>query len=308
MTIYTPGKVDKESKDDCPEVVTTDSEPLTGFKDKDCEAVISKPVLRVTYFPRNQKRTFCVHFVLTVMVLIILACGAIGSVIFYRHLNRKVYSGVCGVRFSDPEYQQLMMVDEGDDILYPTDVATPKAPQQIIDRYERKKPQPGVVGKSSFYSMGFTEEGMEVSEVEQYEFLHMPYFDEVRETTVWHDFKTNYSAIIDAELGACYIMPLNRSAIAPPHNIIDLLAKLMSGYYMKSAEVIHQPYKVVKQLPDLTDFGSRIMNRCEGPGYESFLVERFVSGVFKRSAGKALAYSMMSNFVDNPKVYKIYIH
>ena len=32
-------------------------------------------------------------------------------------------------------------------------------------------------------------------------------------------------------------MPLNRTAIAPPSDVLDLLEKLMTGYYMKEATV-----------------------------------------------------------------------
>ena len=38
-------------------------------------------------------------------------------------------------------------------------------------------------------SMGFFEEEIEVSEVDLYERLTIPKFDEVEETVVWHDFE-----------------------------------------------------------------------------------------------------------------------
>lgn len=39
--------------------------------------------------------------------------------------------------------------------------------------------------------------------------------------------KQNYTAIIDHQLGHCFVMKLNRTAIAPPRDLIDLLDKLM---------------------------------------------------------------------------------
>ncbi|XP_005109291.1 uncharacterized protein LOC101864560 [Aplysia californica] len=297
MTIYTPGQADKESKNTAdPEVVT---EPLTSFKEDDYEADLAPKLVRVTYFPRN-RRTFYIHLLLTVMVMVILTCGAIGAVVFYRHLNKKVYTGMCGTRFYDPEYHEL----RGD--VVDAELLQDQAPQSP------HSPQPQAMYKAH-YVMDFMEEGIEVSRVEQYEEMHTPSFDEVRENTVWHDFVSNYTAIMDRRLERCYIMRLDRANIAPPSDILDLLEKLMSGYYMKSAVVVRDNYRLVKPaLEDLAPFGNRIRAKCGS--YESFWMEKFVGGVSKRSAEygapdeKTLVYAVLGNYIEHPQIFKIIVH
>jgi len=297
MTIYTPGKIDKDSNIDPPEVVTDASEPLTCEKKDDVEApvVLNPKLVRVTYFPRN-RRSFCVHLMLTTMVMIILACGAIGAVLFYRHLNRQVYSGRCGVRYSDPAYQELragMTEDFEDEIPEPVVAEVPQ----------------GLAIQRTSYKMGVFEEAIEVSRYDEYEQLSVPFFDEVRESIVFHDYRANYTAIIDRQLGRCFIMPLNRTAIAPPSDVLDLLEKLMTGYYMKEATVYRHRYRMVRpSLEDLSPFGSRIQEKCGN--FRSNRLEKFVSGVFKRSADAAdvtLAYGIVSNHATHQEIYKIFI-
>lgn len=284
--------IDKDPKNtiEPPEVVT---EPLTSFKDDDSEMAAPK-LVRVTYFPRG-RRTFCVHLMLTIMVMVILTCGAIGAVVFYRHLNKKeVYTGRCGTRYYDPEYHEL----RGDLNAMPRD----PLPHQ----------RPGLsMYKTSRFTLDFLEESIEVSRVDAFEQLHTPSFDEVRENTVWHDFQSNYTAIIDRSLRSCYIMNLDRKAIAPPSDVLDLLKKLLTGYYMKSAAVMRQNYHLMlPPVMDMSPYGSRIKDKCSG--YESYRLEKYVRGVFKRSAESkkddTLVYAVLTNKVDHPEMFKIVIH
>jgi len=203
MTIYTAG-TKKDAPE--PEVVT---EPLTAFKDKEEEAA---EVVRVTYFPRS-KRTVCLHLLLTLLLVIVLVCGAVGAVVFYRHISRRATSGWCGVRYYDDEFHR----------------DTEASPARMEH-----------AGFSAPENAGydFMDEDIEVMEEELVERLHTPRFDEVRETTVWHDWRTNFTALVDEADGVCYIMPLNRSAIAPPRSLLDLLEKLLSGYYFTNTRVI----------------------------------------------------------------------
>ena len=119
-------------------------------------------MIQVTYFPKN-RRTCCVHLLLTLMVLLILTCGGIGTYVFYKHFNKRTYSGVCGVRFFDSEYSSDMSGN------------SPYA--EAAKMNDEDLP--------SFY----LKEDIEVSPVDEWEYLHTPSFQEVRETTVWHDFR-----------------------------------------------------------------------------------------------------------------------
>lgn len=272
MTIYTSGKQEKDSKDIIdPEVVT---EPLTNSKKDDCE-VISPKLIQVTYFPRN-RRTCCVHLCLTLMVFLILTCAAIGAVIFYKHINKRTYSGVCGVKYFVDDMQGFAKVADAS-----------KMPKDEMPS-------------------AYVEENFEVSPAEDWEYLHTPAFEEVRETTVWHDFHNNYTAIVDHQLRRCNVMPLNRTTIAPPTDLLDLVGKLLNGYYYKAAKIIRQNLRLSIAIEDLRPFGSTIHEKCQH--YESFWVEKnFDSRVMKRSNEQTMVYAMFGNHPSSQEIYKLFI-
>ncbi|BFZ06039.1 hypothetical protein BsWGS_09078 [Bradybaena similaris] len=294
MTIYTSVQTEKKADKDAlvPEVVT---EPLTGCKDDaevDDVAVATK-VVRVNYF-QGSRRSFCIHVLLTVMVLVILACGAIGALVFYRHLNKKVYSGVCGNVYFDTIYH-----------------AKSDAMSESVHMAAEYR---------DTTQMDYFEEGIEVSEVDLFEQLYTPQFDEVQENYVWHDFSRNYTAIIDHHLRHCYVMKLNRTAIAPPKDLIDLVAKLMSGYYMPKARVIRENYHMIRPpLSNLEPLGKRIYTKCAR--YDTFWLEKIHGrvSVMKRSVDGQVdmrrhqnsiqthTYCMLSNFPDHQEIFKIFI-
>ncbi|CAL1546618.1 unnamed protein product [Lymnaea stagnalis] len=279
MTIYSPSQSEKKPEKGTPEpeVVT---EPLTSFKDEEEGAydVASKP-LQVNYFQRK-RRTFCIHLLLTIFILVILACGAIGAVVFYRHLNKKtieqVYSGVCGNLYFD-------------------------------ESYHNRLPEPMAFTNDE----DFFEEKIESSDVEMYEQLITPSFDEVQSHLVWHDFSRNYTAIVDQHNQVCFIMKLNRSMIAPPRDVIDLIEKLLSGYYMPKAKVIRENYRPVQPpMVDLSPLGSRITSKCSS--FKTFWLEKFVSGVVKRSLKEVVEdtfyYGWPTLHKDHPEVVKLIVH
>ncbi|KAK7091019.1 integral membrane protein 2B-like isoform X2 [Littorina saxatilis] len=250
MTIYKTQTGEKKSDKD-PEVLT---EPLTGVKDDDEESVGAAPKLvRVTYFPRR-RRTW-VNLCLILTALLVLGTGTIAAIFLYRHLSNKVVHGVCGVGYFDEFYHQQ-----------PSENA----------RFTEEIPQ------SEEAHMDFFEEEIEVSEVDLYERLTIPRFDEVEETVVWHDFDKNLTAIVDPTNRRCFIMSLNRTQIAPPRDLIDLIVKLKTRYYMPRASVVREQYRI--QLPpmsDLTVLGSIIMRECYW--FDTFYLAKYVSGVYKRS-------------------------
>lgn len=291
MTIYKtqPGekKADKE-----PEVLT---EPLTGFKDESEleEAVGAAPKLvRVTYFPRRH-RTW-VNLCLILTALLVLGTGIIAAIFLYRHLSSKVVRGRCGVTYYDGFFHQQQ--------------AEPQiAPDTPPVDYNDDLPT------GTMTELDFFEEDIEVSAVDLYERLTVPKFDEVEETVVWHDFDRNLTAIVDPLHRTCYIMPLNRSRISPPRDLIDLMVKLKTQYYMPKASVVREQYRVVlPAMTDLTVLGSIIMRECYH--HHTFRLERYVSGVFKRSVDvvthplqlvEHYGYSSIKQGQDNSVVFKV---
>lgn len=292
MTIYTSVQTEKKSEKDVlvPEVVT---EPLTGYKeDEEVDVIaVATKVVRVNYFQAS-RRSFCIHVLLTVMVLVILACGAIGVLVFYRHLHKKnSFSGVCGNVYFDTIYH---------------------AKSEAISESVRMAAE-----FRDTTQMDYFEEGIEVSEVDLFEQLYTPQFDEVQENYVWHDFSRNYTAIIDHHLRHCYVMKLNRTAIAPPKDLIDLVDKLMSGYYMPKARVIRENYRMIRPpLSNLEPLGKRIYTKCSR--YDTFWLEKFTGRVMKRSvsyqplpshdAPFIHTHCMLSNWPDHQEIFKVFIH
>ncbi|KAH9512771.1 Integral membrane protein 2B [Bulinus truncatus] len=265
MTIYTPSQVEKK-----PEKGSTDSEvvtePLTSFKDDDDTGVeVVAKSLRVNYF-QKKRRTFFIHLMLTIFVLVILACGAIGAVVFYRHLNKKVYNGVCG---------NLYYEERGEPLIEPEYSSYVEEKAKVYDTLEE---------------------------------LSVPKFDEVRPNIVLHDFYRNFTTIVDSESHSCYVMKLNRTLIAPPKDLIDLLQKLMTGYYQPKAKVIRENYKAVTPaVDDLSVFGPDIAAKCSM--YNTYKLEKFVSGVAKRSVKEitedSYTYALFSHSVDHPVIIKL---
>lgn len=256
MTIYkTPTGEKKPEKDQDVTKV-----PLC-LDEESCDDGSSAKNVRVTYFPHH-RRTW-VNLCLILTALLVLGTGTIAAIFLYKHLSNKVIYGRCGVSFYDEMYQSQH----------------PRADQMLGDK---QVPPQGAE---------YVEEEVEVSQVELYERFTIPRFDEVEETVVWHDFDQNLTAIVDPTHLTCYIMPLNRSRIAPPHDLIDLIMKLKTRYYMPKASVVREEYRVVlPPLDDLTGLGSFIMRDCYY--YYTFRLEKYVPGVYKRSTDQVASTTL----------------
>ncbi|XP_048250003.1 integral membrane protein 2C-like [Haliotis rufescens] len=255
MTIYKTLQSDKKDEKS-PEEAAVVMEPLTGER----EDVVTPKVVRVTYGP-HQTRTY-VNLCLIIAALIVLGAGIIGAIFLYRHLSHRVITARCGVTYYDEIYHQQADFLRGRD---------PVSIDLTREDYD--------VG----FKFDFFEENVEVSEADSYERLQVPKFDECDETDVWHDFQQNYTAIVDHVRASCYVMKLNRSLIAPPRDVIDLINKLgREGYYLPRADVVREKYTVVTPpMGDLKVLGPYIMRECFW--YNTFRLEKIVDGVVKRS-------------------------
>jgi integral membrane protein 2B len=120
-------------------------------------------------------------------------------------------------------------------------------------------------------------------EYETYEQIDVPDFRGGRRGRFIHDFSANKTGIIDLDGQRCFVMPLNRSQVLPPHSLFDLVVKMKAGYYEVDTEVVRETMRVVR--PPITDYrrvGYYIARECaELPTY---MLKRSTSPVFKRSA------------------------
>jgi len=117
---------------------------------------------------------------------------------------------------------------------------------------------------------------VEVDEEKEYERIDVPRFGPNRPATFIHDFRQNWTAIVDLMGGQCFLKPLDRRQISPPSSFIDLVRKMESGYYEQNTAVIRERYTV--RLPplsaiELEDIGSTMITQhCTH--ITTFLLER----------------------------------
>lgn len=129
-----------------------------------------------------------------------------------------------------------------------------------------------------------------------YEKIEVPDFRGGRQGRFIHDFNINKTGIIDIDGQSCFVMPLNRQHVLPPHNMYDLLRKMYHGDYDVDIEVVRQTMKVVvPPITDLSVVGTYIARECQGlPTYmlrkvNPTVVKRSArNGVFGQFAGKSI--------------------
>jgi hypothetical protein len=209
-----------------PEVVIDDKIPLTK---KDIEASGGDVLLvrrTVTYADIVRRRRALRCAMIVIAFIMILIISAASTMLILRHLRNRPFEFVCGtVAFHEMEM-------------------------------ENNKP---VVHKGTF------EERVELDNANGvYERLDVPPILDSRGSTVVHDFERNLTAIVDKDHGRCFVFPLNRAYVQPPENLLDLIQKFKSGYYLPDAEVVRETYKVITPAVDnIEQFGYYIWYDCQ---------------------------------------------
>jgi integral membrane protein 2C len=177
----------------------------------------------VTIHMRRRRGNFA-NICVLLTALIVLATGVIGGICLYKHMSeRDLYRGRCGVGYY--EYQD-------------------------VGHHQRHR--------------GVFEETVEVDRTYgKYEKIDVPEFEESKKATILHDFERNITAIVDVDIGRCFVLPLNRTLVKPPRDFWDLLYKLKTGYYLPDTEVVRETY-VVEEPPvrDLRPYGVYIWKEC----------------------------------------------
>lgn len=69
-------------------------------------------------------------------------------------------------------------------------------------------------------------------------------------------------------------MPLDRNAVLPPVSLMDMLKKMMDGYYNVNVNAVKQNMRVVTPpLKDLSDIGVHIMRECQN--MQTYALEKY---------------------------------
>lgn len=136
---------------------------------------------------------------------------------------------------------------------------------------------------------------LDLSDDESSAKINVPDFKDGRRGRFIHDFKQNQSGIIDSEGGRCFIMPLDRQTVLPPKSLYDLLTKMWDGYYNIDTDRVRKNMRVVTpQLTDLSTISPRIAKECMNMNV--YMLEQFVSGVFKRDISEVTDAGKFAEF------------
>lgn len=215
---------------------------------------------------RNRRSRTCLNLCLIFMALLVLAAGTVGGVYLYRHLAHKRTSLVCGVNGHDPD-------------LLPKE------------------------GEAQSYT--YFEEKIEVTD-EVFEKIEVPATNYWKYTVVLHDFVSNYTAIVDEVRGRCFVMHLNRTLVKYPRNMMDLLWKYHTRYYIPNVRILHEKYHVVTPpVSDPRQFGRFVISECYA--YDIYRLEPIAGhGIHKRAAAEPSQYAYCSDpeVMVNVQIYE----
>uniref|UniRef100_A0A023G7H1 Integral membrane protein 2 n=1 Tax=Amblyomma triste TaxID=251400 RepID=A0A023G7H1_AMBTT len=212
--------------------------------------------------------TLCVFFT----AFLVLATGIVGGVYLYRqftHYKVRRFRGWCGVPYvSDSKMPPVMSASE--------------FLRQSSRGGSGSSPEVGSSIMDPVRNNVFQEQFDLDLEFEQYEEIEVPDFSHGRRGRFIHDFAANKTGIVDVEGRRCFVMPLNRSLVLPPHSLFDLIVKMRAGYYDVDTEIVRERMRVVTPpILDFRDVGYYITRECSA--LPTYRLERMTMPVFKRS-------------------------
>ncbi|XP_074595445.1 integral membrane protein 2B-like [Brevipalpus obovatus] len=240
--------------------------------------------------PSQRAPTFCIFM----MAIFISATGIIGGVYLYRQVTQhrlRHFRQWCSVPYPRP----LLAVNGFSDS---SRTLRPAALERKLDEKKDK------VSKQIFEKF-FDEEFDFDPKSPLVERIEVPDFSEGRRGRYVHDFMMNVTGIVDLEEDRCFVLPLNRSMIYPPHSAIDLIIKLKSGFYDVDTEIIRESYRVVTPpVTDIKSYGFYIARECEK--FPTYRLEKITSRVFRRDTHIEGVKSVFTEFAG-PKISQIHI-
>uniref|UniRef100_A0A0A9VZD7 Integral membrane protein 2 n=1 Tax=Lygus hesperus TaxID=30085 RepID=A0A0A9VZD7_LYGHE len=196
--------------------------------------------------------------------LLVMSCGVITGLYLYYHF----------IRAQVHKYQGCFRIKLDEDFTLP-------APEHLLtdDPAMLKLADDQMLSENSFPN--YFREDFEIDDT--YEKINVPDFNGGRHSKFIHDFKINKTGIVDVNGKKCFVMPLNRTEVLPPNTLLDLVKKMHNGYYEVNTGLLRETMKVVTpQIEDRSNLGTYIQRECSD--YPIYRLEKFVSGVYKRSA------------------------
>ncbi|KAI5107555.1 integral membrane protein 2B [Silurus meridionalis] len=130
------------------------------------------------------------------------------------------------------------------------------------------------------------DEIVQVLEDEEVELINIPVpkFSDSDPAVIVHDFKRRLTAYLDLSLDKCYVIPLNTSVVMPPHDLVDLLAKLKAGTYLPQTYLLHEQMIVTEKMDDIKPLGSYIYKVCRNKDTYKLQRRDTILGLQKREA------------------------
>ncbi|XP_069698528.1 integral membrane protein 2C isoform X2 [Periplaneta americana] len=285
MTIITKPISDKKSdKLDEPLVENEQVEDLPPKVDLEASAQAEPQYFILKARARRVSTATTVCLFLT--ALLVMSIGIIGGVYLYRQFARSQmhrFRGWCNIPYEGTKATMYL-----DDQNHPNQHhASPFADHDLFKSLTKSSQDDDKTG-------GFFQEEFEIDlENENYEKINVPDFRDGRRGRFIHDFNSNKTGIIDLDGHRCFVMPLNRQRVLPPRSLFDLIRKMWDGYYEVDTDVVRETMRVV--TPAITDYknvGYYISRECSG--VPTYMLEKVVTTVYKRSADERVVYAMFA--------------
>ncbi|XP_033760950.1 integral membrane protein 2B-like [Pecten maximus] len=245
---------------------------------------------------RQQRSKTWLNLFLILIALLVLATGATAGYYLYKnHMSPsklKHAKGRCSFILRKTEEDPTSQMFQDTNNLQKIDDGGLTIPDRLPARkHHHRKHRKHHHG--SLFTTVKMEEVIEVTD-NVFERISMPEIDDILKSLILHDFERNKSAIVDYNDKVCYVMNLNRNEVSPPRNLIDLLNKINTGYYLPRANILRRKYRVVSPaLENITYLGPYIVNECST--YKTFQLMRLAGDdemmrrlIVKRSAGEVL--------------------
>jgi len=228
---------------------------------------------------RPRKMSTATTLILLSGAMIVLFMGIMGGVIVYRSCARARlhrFHGFCGVPYDANAVNNHAM-------LYMKPLReTVNGEPAVIPLSEDPDVSPETLRQLNGNDFFKEEFELGLGDDDSFSKIDIPDFRDGRTGRFYHDFKYNQSAIVDVEAGRCFIMPLDRSTVEVPRNFFDLIVKMQQGEYNIDTTVVKKNMRVVlPAVSDMSEIAPGIADECEGK--RTYMLEKYVSGVFKRS-------------------------
>lgn len=244
---------------------------------KGLEASTSDPEHgNILLVPRQRKMSTLTTIILFVAAVTVLFMGIMGGVAIYQSYARarlNHFHGFCGVPYDANAVNNQAMLYMNSPF---RDTSGESPVMPLVPDFD-------ISPNSRLNELFFKEEiELDMDDEESYSKIDVPDFRDGRIGRFYHDFKFNQSAIVDTESNRCFVMPLDRSTVELPKDFFDLIMKMQRGEYNIDTSVVKKNMRVVlPEVSDMSTIAPGIADECSGK--HTYMMEKYVSGVFKRS-------------------------